>query len=148
MLWVARQMGMRHGLLRTSCSRNPENTSNPLIFLRKMATFRCFALHKVINFHASMKFMTFCRLSHPIIQPTDHISKRHSFYSRTVSYRSASWTVTGIQPLKIASRWAGCPQALCFHTVCAVNAQTWLNCNNCYKLSDPFYRQNFCSLLL
>ena len=57
-------MDMRHGLLRTSCSRNPENTSNPLIFLRKMATFRCFALHKVINFHASMKFMTFCRLSH------------------------------------------------------------------------------------
>ena len=35
-------MGMRHGLLRTSCSRNPKNTSNPLIFCEKMAAFRCF----------------------------------------------------------------------------------------------------------
>ena len=69
-------MGMRHGLLRTSCSRNPENTSNPLIFLRKMATFRCFALHKVINFHASMKFMTFCRLSHEMMSG----AKGHAFH--------------------------------------------------------------------
>ena len=30
---------MIHGLLRISCSCNPKNTSNPLIFLRKMATF-------------------------------------------------------------------------------------------------------------
>ncbi len=34
----------------------------------------------------------------------------------------------GIDAIKIASRWAGCPQAPCFHTVCAVNAQTWRNC--------------------
>ena len=33
-------------------------------------------------------------------------------------------------PLKIASRWAGCPQVLRFYTVCAVNAQTWMNCNS------------------
>ena len=56
-------MGMRHGLLRTSCSRNPENTSNPLIFLRKMAAFRCFARHKVMLACASAASMTFCRLS-------------------------------------------------------------------------------------
>ena len=35
-------MGMRHGLLRTSCSRNPKNTSNPLIFCEKMTAFQCF----------------------------------------------------------------------------------------------------------
>ena len=56
-------MGMRHGLLRTSCSRNPKNTSNPLIFLRKMAAFRCFARHKVMLACASAASMTFCRLS-------------------------------------------------------------------------------------
>ncbi len=32
------------------------------------------------------------------------------------------------QPLKIASRWAGCLPALLLHTVSAVNAQTCLNC--------------------
>ena len=31
--------------------------------------------------------------------------------------------------MKIASRWAGSPQALRFHTACAVNVQTWLDCN-------------------
>lgn len=34
-----------------------------------------------------------------------------------------------IHPLKIASRQAGCPQALCFHAIFAANAQTWLNGN-------------------
>ena len=33
---------MIHGLIRISCSSNPKNTSNPLIFLRKMAAFWCF----------------------------------------------------------------------------------------------------------
>ena len=31
------------GFLRVSRSRNPENIRNPLIFLRKMAAFSCFA---------------------------------------------------------------------------------------------------------
>ena len=62
-------MGMRHGLLRTACSRNPKNTSNPLIFLRKMATFRCFARHKVMLACASAARMTFCRLSHKMKGP-------------------------------------------------------------------------------
>ena len=57
-------MGMRHGLLRTSYSRNPKNTSNPLIFLRKMTAFRCFARHKAMLACASAARMTFCRLSH------------------------------------------------------------------------------------
>lgn len=36
----------------------------------------------------------------------------------------------GIRPWNIASRWAGCPQALRFPTVCAAYAQTWRNCNS------------------
>ena len=82
---VARQMGMRHGLLRALRSslplrsalnerppdvrlapRNPKNTSNPPIFLRKMAPFRCFARQKVTLACASAARMTFCRLSHII----------------------------------------------------------------------------------
>ena len=69
--WVARQMGMRHGLLRTSYSRNPKNTSNPLIFLRKMTAFRCFARHKAMLACASAARMTFCRLSHMLTWKTD-----------------------------------------------------------------------------
>ena len=34
-------------------------------------------------------------------------------------------------------QWAGCLQALCFHTVCAVNAQTWLNCNETVTVQKP-----------
>jgi len=40
-------------------SQNPKNIRNPLIFLRKMATFSCLAGLKVMIFHASMKIMTF-----------------------------------------------------------------------------------------
>ena len=40
------------------------------------------------------------------------------------------WQCCCIRTLKIALRWAGCPQALRFHTVCAVNAQTWRNGNS------------------
>ena len=45
-----------------------------------------------------------------------------------------------MRPLKIVSRWAGCPQALHFHTACAVNAQTWLNgtLNISYCLENRF----------
>ena len=61
-------MDMRHGSLRTSCSRNPENTSNPLTFSsKKWLLFSVLRSPKVIKFHASMKFMTFCRLSHFIL---------------------------------------------------------------------------------
>jgi len=48
-----------HALLRISCSRKAKNTHNPLIFLRKMATYSCFAGHKVMKNHASMILMTF-----------------------------------------------------------------------------------------
>ena len=48
-----------YGFLRVSHSRNPKNIRNPLIFLRKMATFSCFWGPKVMHFHASMKRMTF-----------------------------------------------------------------------------------------
>ena len=61
-------MGMSHGLLRALRSRNPKNTSNPPIFLRKMAPFRCFARHKVTLACASAARMTFCRLSHVMIK--------------------------------------------------------------------------------
>ena len=57
-------MGMRHGLHRASCSRNPKSTSTPLIFLRKMAAFRCFARHKVMLACASAARMPICHLSH------------------------------------------------------------------------------------
>ena len=43
---------------------------------------------------------------------------------------SDALTVTRIQPIKIALRWAGCVLYPLFHAVCAVNAQT---CLNCYK---------------
>ena len=45
--------------------------------------------------------------------------------------------------LRIASRRAGYPQALCFHTVCAVNAQTWLNCNQNGTAISPALRRVF-----
>ena len=77
-------MGMRHGLLRALRSSLPlrsalnerppdvqrpailKTTSNPPIFLRKMAPFRCFARHKVTLACASAARMTFCRLSQNI----------------------------------------------------------------------------------
>lgn len=31
----------------------------------------------------------------------------------------------GVDAIKIAWRWAGCPQVPCFHTDCAVHAQTF-----------------------
>ena len=40
--------------------QHPKNIRNPLIFLRKMATFSCFAGPKVMHFHVNMKCMTFC----------------------------------------------------------------------------------------
>ena len=69
-MWAARQMSLTsifscfalpdtYGFLRVSRSRNPENIRNPLIFLRKMAAFSCFAGPKVMLFHASMNSMTF-----------------------------------------------------------------------------------------
>jgi len=42
-----------------SAPQNPKNIRNPLIFLRKMASFSCFTGLKIMLFHASMKRMTF-----------------------------------------------------------------------------------------
>ena len=47
-----------------SAPRNPKNTSNPLIFLRKMAPFRCFAGQVDMLFHASMKSISIWPLCH------------------------------------------------------------------------------------
>ena len=55
-----------YGFLRISCSRNPKNIRNPLIFLWKMATFSCFAGPKVMYFHVNMKNMTFWPWYHNI----------------------------------------------------------------------------------
>ena len=56
--------------------------------------------------------------------------------NRNAAY-SRSCLVVTVQPsaellrhpaIPIASRWAGCFLPIRFRTVCAVNAQTWLNC--------------------
>ena len=41
-----------------------KNIRNSLIFLRKMATFSCFAVLIVIKMYASIHFMTICPLAH------------------------------------------------------------------------------------
>ena len=123
-------------MLRISCSRNPENIRNPPIFLRKMGAFRCFTLHKGhINFHASMKFLTFCRLSHYIRVQLK--SKALSHVSQGKQLQLSQLNCNRHPAIENPLRWAGCPQALCFHTVCAVNAQTWLNCNGKHRNSCP-----------
>ena len=64
--------------------------------------------------------------------------------NRSASEQFSLLNCYGIRPLKIASRWTGCLQALRFHTVCAVNAQTWPNGN-----SASYYlikRACFCQL--
>ena len=43
-----------------------KNIRNSLIFLRKMATFSCFAVPIVIKMYASIHFMTICPLAHII----------------------------------------------------------------------------------
>ena len=62
-------------------------------------------------------------------------------------YSPATLTVMCSQPIKIAFDWLSCPsnwkgQDLRFHAVCAVNAQTCLNCNGFMYLigngSDTF----------
>ena len=78
-MWAARQMSLTsifscfalpdtYGFLRVSRSRNPENIRNPLIFLRKMAAFSCFAGPIDIKIHASMYFMSICPLAHNITE--------------------------------------------------------------------------------
>ena len=47
------------GFFRATALPKSENIRNPLIFLRKMATFSCLAGQGVMIFHASMKIMTF-----------------------------------------------------------------------------------------
>ena len=146
------------GLLRTSYFHNPENTSNPLIFFKNGCFSVSYAplSHKFPCLHEIYDLLSLvsCYNSYTVRQGL-HIlyadcssaawqrmqNLRMFFFVQNdfrqmgtvivqpMGYRSASWTVTGIQPLRIASRWAGCPRALCFHTACAVNAQTWLNCN-------------------
>ncbi len=51
-----------------------ENIRNPLIFLRKMATFSCLAGPIDIKIYASIYFMSICPLAHniPCIPPAFH----------------------------------------------------------------------------
>ncbi|HIY59508.1 MAG TPA: hypothetical protein H9831_02335, partial [Candidatus Eisenbergiella pullistercoris] len=45
--------------------------------------------------------------------------------------------------IPIASRWAGCFLPIRFRTVCAVNAQTWLNCYDSELSSGRFLTKHF-----
>lgn len=51
-----------HGFLRTLCSRNPKTFEIRSFFCEKWLLSHVFAGPKVMYFHASMKYMTFCPL--------------------------------------------------------------------------------------
>ena len=63
------------------------------------------------------------------------LSRNLHFRGSGIRNSSDTFTVTGIRPLKIASRWAVCFQALLYDTVSAVNAQTCLNYHEAFQLS-------------